>query len=222
MEPWWNIYLPDNQREAFEKDAHPLTFWAIFMEKWKGEHVLWDSETVLYEIEQEWGLPASEQARDTIHALILCQSSQVPWRYPNSFALVSQAFNHGVVDFSVLYNPSPGEILFTLRVMKKIDEKQEIQGGVWQQIAGWCWMQGLYWLGEELQPADVYLENLARSAGGVKARIEIAGQYGQWSNTPIDQLDPDDDNLVHIGALKMRLEKEYAEDMEKTRIHINL
>ena len=207
-------YSVESPAEAFTKDAHPLVFSHLLMDTFEAEWVFWDPETTWLEVKETWKVDPSPQARDTINALRTCLVAETPWVYPRVFGLVCTAFNHGVADFSVQAQPSLGQILFTVRLLKQIDDEQTLDVALDYQIAQWAFAQGAAWLGTELAGADALLAPLAPQLRG-----SIPGLLAGWP-TSLEELDIDEDDPAQMAALKWRLAEVYADQQEEMRIYV--
>jgi len=208
-------YRIDDPAVALRRDAHPFVFAALFLDRFGAEWTLWDPETTWIEVEEAWGQAPSLMARETIHALRTAMVSEAPWAYPWIFEKVCVAFNHGIADFSAYGSPSPGQILFAVRVLDRVDEEYELAATVWDQIAGWCWQAGVIWVNAELSLANRRLAGLSLA----DTRREAESLFHPMQGQDLEEIEVDEDEAASMSALKWRLAHEYARNMEETMIH---
>jgi hypothetical protein len=204
-------YKIPNPSKAFANDGHPLTF-AHYLFDWDSEWVLWDAETIRFEVKSRLNVEVSDAASDTILALQTMLVSEDPWKKPWAFEVVCRAITDPIVDWGTSYIPSPGQILFALRTMKKVDDRpfsEELE----KEMAHWMVTHGIIWLSDEWVSLDEHLRPLFPA----EQRDQVARFYRTESDKTLSDWDVDDDQLSQVAAARVALAIEYANEKEKYR-----
>lgn len=129
--------------QAARFDAHPMAWFRLLEQQW-GPHVLgaeeswllWDPDTIRDAVKTTTGQDLSDTAEATIQSLLTCIVSPAPWQDPRLHGHCIIGLAHGVPDpEEALPTPTPGQLLFGVRTLNKIDQHPLAQTVVDYQAA---------------------------------------------------------------------------------------
>jgi hypothetical protein len=135
-------------------DVPPLVYREVLAEKYKGDWMEWEPETLWWQVRKDFG-PVNEIARNKIMALRACLKTNTPWIDWDAFENVANAFNDNIPIFGLVQPPELEEAAYAVMMLRELEDwpfGSEVSG----YLAAVCLSAGLIYAPEEWFPSAQY------------------------------------------------------------------
>ena len=127
-------------------DVHPLLLDVVLLKSFGVDWLAWEAETLWAEIQRVFNQPPLPMHnKNKIQAVRTAHLVEGPWEDWETFTVMSQALNNNIPNFQVLHKPTPAQIVNTVSILNRIEQRQfsdEIQ----KFIAACFLDEGIYFL----------------------------------------------------------------------------
>lgn len=197
--------------------SHPLQILDILRMRYKDTWLNWEPSTLLWALRRDFG-SVGEVSRNKIQALLLAETTDIPWIDWDTFENCGQTWNDFLPIFGSWQPMTPMQIAFTVSILREIRPDEKFGHEVNAYIAavldehGWTYAPP-EWFADAQSLLD-------RKDWLVGLRTEVASTWKYVKNMPLDNIEWESDDALNIHLLKMATVDSYLKGRSELRKYI--
>lgn len=197
--------------------SHPVQILDVLKMRYKDRWLDWEPDTLWWALRRDFG-SVGEISRNKIQALLLAETTDVPWIDWDTFENSGQAWNDFLPIFGSFQPLTPMQVAFTVSILREVRPDEEFGNEINAYIAAVLDEHGWAYAPEEWFAGAQVLLDRKDWLVGLRSEVELAWQSVKEVSPEDIQWEESDARSIHL--LKMATVKSYLDGRAELKKHI--